>query len=1086
MLDDQSARERIRTDLETTLLVEAGAGSGKTTSLVGRMLSLIETGAARAEQIAAITFTRKAADELRARFRLALERRIRETDGEPRQRLRQALQDADRCTMATIHSFCGRLLRERPIEAGLDPQFRELEEEEAETLLHAAWDDYLLLHPELLEAMEPLGLHVEDLRQVYVRANGYRDVEIALEEVPRPDFDRIRLSLPPLLDEAAAYLPSAQPDKGWDALQEAVRDGRRLLRLHGMEEELRLLDLAQRFDRKLVVTQNRWTDKTKAKELGERFLEWQRDVLQPFLQSWREHLYPQAISFVLPAVEHAARLRAERGELDFQDLLLRAARLLREHPEVRSFFSERYTRLLIDEFQDTDPIQAELMFLLTGSDSAQSDWRLAVPRPGSLFVVGDPKQSIYRFRRADISIYNAVKQRIAACGDVLRLGSNFRSARSLGAFVNYEFNSRFPRTETDRQASFVPMETTAPDPADRRRAAHGVVTATIPKLPGGKEAAAREDADRLARYVAWACRDGNLLLQEREADGAWRLRPAEPGDFLLLLKKREFIQLYAEILERYGVPSVTSGSAARCGELAALALLARALNDPEDRIGLLAALKGPLLSVSDSALYHYRMEGHALRLCGLPELREVSAEARPVRLALGMAAGWADIVRASPSALGALMAIAEQLGLLPLAASLPSGTMRAGTLVSVLHALQEDPLACGSWPALARRLEALASEAGAECGELYAGRRSAVRIMNLHKAKGLEAPVVLLACPAGEYDHDATEHVDRSGGKARGYFAITRRSPGSYKDEMIAHPPGWKDLAAREREFLLAEKERLLYVAATRAKQLLVVSWTEDRPAVNPWSPFESSLRDARELDVPELLPAERERYDGVHDAAADAREAAERLARLAAPTYRSASVTELAKSGRLQPPRPAEGRGMAFGSTVHRCLELLGSGSPLAELEPSIRLVAAEEGMAERLLPDARAMLAEVLAHPLWQRAAAARRRVHELQLRAVRRGASASPLSSVGGTVPLQADSVLPDLHLKGIVDFLFEEDDGWVVVDFKTDVHEPAQEGLFAAFYRPQVEAYRDVLEQEFGLRIKEIGLYFLHTGSYAALV
>lgn len=337
MLDDQSARERIRTDLETTLLVEAGAGSGKTTSLVGRMLSLIETGAARAEQIAAITFTRKAADELRARFRLALERRIRETDGELRQRLRQALQDADRCTMATIHSFCGRLLRERPIEAGLDPQFRELEEEEAETLLHAAWDDYLERHPGLPEALEPLGLHVEDLRQVYARVNGYRDVEIALEDVPRPDFDRIRLSLPPLLDEAAAYLPSAQPERGWDSLQEAVRDGRRLLRLHGMEEELRMLDLAKRFDRKLEATQNRWTDKKKAKELGDRFKEWQRDVLQPFLRGWREHLYPQAIAFVLPAVEHAARLRAERGELDFQDLLLRAAGLLREHPEVRSF-----------------------------------------------------------------------------------------------------------------------------------------------------------------------------------------------------------------------------------------------------------------------------------------------------------------------------------------------------------------------------------------------------------------------------------------------------------------------------------------------------------------------------------------------------------------------------------------------------------------------------------------------------------------------------------------------------------------------------------------------------------------------------
>ncbi|SDT10618.1 ATP-dependent helicase/nuclease subunit A [Paenibacillaceae bacterium GAS479] len=1210
MLDDALARERIVRDLETTFLIEAGAGSGKTTSLIGRMLALIETGSARAGEIAAITFTRKAADELKTRFRLELERRIRSASvepGEPLARLQQALREADRCTVATIHSFCGQLLRERPVEAGLDPQFRELDDDEAEAFLHAAWDDYLLqrttsgvqraaatvitaaaavaqqqagdaaepaaavAEQQVGDAAEPawavsqqqegdasepaaavaqqqerdaaelaaavaeqqtgdtaepastptpslaelnsLGIHVEDLRQVYLRACEYRDVTVVTNPTPRPDFDLIRLSLPPMLEEAVAYIPSQKPDKGWDALQELVRDGRNLIRLHGLNDDLHVLELAKRFEKKLNVTQVRWTDKEKAREFRDRFQHWQITVLQPFLSSWREHIYPLALRFVLPAVEHAAQLRSERGLLDFQDLLMRAAALLREHAEVRAFFSERYTRLFVDEFQDTDPIQAELMFLLTGADPEQSDWRRAVPKPGSLFVVGDPKQSIYRFRRADISIYNGVKARMAVCGEVLQLVSNFRSVQAIGRFVNYEFNSRFPRTETEQQAAFVKMATTAPDPSDRKRALHGVHTITISKLPGGKEAIAEEDAERVATYIAWACK-GNLLIQER-GQGGLTLRKAEPGDFLILLKRREFIQLYAEKLELYGVPSVTSGSAARFEEIGVLALLAQSLSDPDDRIALLAVLKGMLFSASDNALYHYKMEGFPLTYRYLPERTEVSEIAMPTYVALERLAAYAAEVRGNTPALSVLLRIMEELGLLPLAAVRTSGSMRAGTIVKLLHQLQEDPLACGSWSELSARLAALASENGTECGELFAGRRSAVQVMNLHKAKGLEAPVVLLACPAGEFDHDASEHVDRvSGEEAKGYFTITRRV--GYQDEMIAHPPGWTELAERERLFLNAEKERLLYVAVTRPKQLLIVSRYPDRPAIDPWSPLESSLVDARELHIPELEPAAPEQYNAWHDQVAEDRAAQQLLTRLARPTYRTASVTELAKSGQAQPPRPAEGRGMAFGSTVHRCIELLGQGQPLAGLEPRIRLIAEEEGMDAVLLPEVRLMLEQVLAHPLWQRAGAARRRVHELALRTVRNAHSltddvdahagtnaearaAAALTNAEEQLSL-ADSVLeapaaprfsltshnPDtLHLKGVIDFLFEEEDGWVIVDFKTDIFEPGDEALFTAFYRPQVEAYGQELERSFGLKVKETGLYFLHTNKYAAL-
>src|SRR5262249_48722608 len=154
------------------------------------------------------------------------------------------------------------------------------------------------------------------------------------------------------------------------------------------------------------------------------------------------------------------------------------------------------------------------------------------PRPGSLFVVGDPKQSIYRFRRADISIYNEVKARIEACGAVLRLTANFRSVSSIGDFINGQFVGKLPPSEAEHQAAFVTMETRKPDPKGSRKMSHGIYVLNYPKMPGGKAAVAQLDAEQVAKYIAWACKGGNLQIADRDGGS----RDAVPGDFLILTK----------------------------------------------------------------------------------------------------------------------------------------------------------------------------------------------------------------------------------------------------------------------------------------------------------------------------------------------------------------------------------------------------------------------------------------------------------------------------------------------------------------------------------------------------------------------
>ncbi|WP_309118302.1 UvrD-helicase domain-containing protein [Paenibacillus sp.] len=1068
---DEEARRRIATDLDTSFVVEAGAGSGKTTSLVARMIALVESGKAEVRRMAAITFTNKAAAELRGRFRMKLEQRLRDAEDETtRSRLSLALRQIPEGFVGTIHAFCGRLLRERPMEAGLDPEFAEMDEAESRERLQLYWDDYLLelreRNESAIDALAGVGVHVEDLRAVYLCVAMYEDVDVFTEDAPRPDFDRLRLSLLPLIDEAVRALPTNRPEGGWDPLQQALRAAAAFRRSRDVEDDLTLLALASTFDKAIGVTQKRWPDPKTAKALKERFAEWRADVLLPFLRAWKEYLHPQVVRFVLPAVTYARKRRLQEGALSFQDLLMKATTMLRERPEVRRYFSSRYARLFVDEFQDTDPVQAEMMLLLTGADPEVDEWRRLRPKPGSLFIVGDPKQSIYRFRRADISTYNLVKRIMRECGAVLQLTRNFRSVRSVGDFVNYAFEGKFmpPGKSDDTQADFVRMLTTRANPTGKRQR-HGVYTLTSPKAEYDRKAdIASEDADRIARWISWAC-DGNLQVADREG-GMEATRPARPDDFLVLLKYREFIGLYAERLEAYGIPSDTSGSQVMYDELRALRLLAACLEDPSDRVPLLATLRGPLFGVSDEALYAYTMEVGRISLYGSADGEEADEGApagAPVRAALAALRAMLSIVRKEP-ALSAFLRLTERLGLLPYAAGSPSGSIRAGTLTKLYETIAGHPEAASDWGALTRLLGEIADANGLEGASLFAGTGRAVRIMNLHKAKGLEAPIVFLACPCGDSDRDATEHIDRLQEPAAGYFAITRRK--EFQTEVIAQPVGWPEVAEKERLYMHAERDRLLYVAATRAKQLTIVSRYPYKPAIDPWSHLGPALEGQPELDDVQRGERPRERWDGPFDAEEALRAWREAHAKASAPSYSVASVTSLAKGGAADasPPRPSAGRGAAFGTVVHRALEAVGNGLARGELDAFVRVASAEEALDATYAAEALAMVDAVLASDLWRRAELASRRYHEFTF-----------------TAAAREDGM--DYIVNGVIDLVFEEDDGgWVIVDFKTDGMAVEDEAAFAAFYAPQVEAYAEYWRRLTGADVKETGLLFLHTNRY----
>ncbi len=1158
---DQAARDRIRLDLGTTFLVEAGAGSGKTKSLVDRMIALLAAGEATIDTLAAVTFTRKAAAELRGRFQVALERaRLEERDAAVRARLDAALTGLERSFIGTIHSFCVRLLRERPVEAGIDPEFSEIEEHEDRLLLEESWDEYQakarLENEAALRGLDEAGLQPADLEGAFRAMAGFPEVDPVPGRPDPPDFGAVRAGLERLIDRARVLVPLDKPDKGRDALQGLFVRLFRRQRNIGFSDGRRLMESVELFDKKLAVVKIRWTadrgpdeilrvlkdiqaetgqqafgkgdGSEDSKALGalcaetllRAAVQFQERVAAPALRDWREFRHTKALAFLKPALAFYAGKRRAEARLNFQDQLMLAARLLRDNPEVRRYFRKRFHPLLVDEFQDTDPIQAEILFLLAGTDDAETDWTRLRPAPGSLFLVGDPKQSIYRFRRADIDIYNLVKEKIRASGgETLTLSANFRSRPELAEWINPLFDpSRggvFAPAADPYQAGFMPLEAVRPGGPG---ALTGVRKVTVPSVPHHrKDEIAELDAARVAGFVAWAIA-GNLRLED--ADGG--TRKAEPGDFLVLFRYKDRMSRYARRLEELGISFEIAGSDAfsESAEIREVLNLLAALDDPDDPVATVAALRGLFFGLSDQDLLDHRAAGGGFCYLASPD---AAAGTPAARRAFGLLRSWRELAgRVPPSA--ALETILEQTGLLTHLVTAEMGSSRAGNilkLVEVLRGRESEDMT--TFAAAVAFMTEWVGAAPVEEMSLTPGRPNAVRLMNLHKAKGLEAPVVWLANPAGICGFDPERHVRRTGKSPVGYFRFTKDA--GRRTKTVSQPAGWDLAAEEELKYETAEESRLMYVAATRARDLLVISGyggdLKDRKA---WPLLEAGLSGVRDLPEcpgfadgkPPCAPPPRVKRTPVKpdEVTKGRQELRRRLAGASVASSLLETVTSIARREGEAPEWAKGGLGL-WGSEVHILLKTLGNTWP--EVGPAM---VSAGGASDRLIRMARDVLvvsgkdpaaaadlaghvASIVKSDFWLRSARARRRLYEVPF-SVLIGPSepeyAELIGSIGlvptsGGRPVAAASQAPVL-LSGAIDVLFEESGGWVIADYKTDRLPAGLAGedealreqalaMLVAHYRPQVRLYTRFWSKITGEKVKESGLYFTALGRWVRI-
>jgi len=1060
-LADQAARDQIVQDLDKNFLVEAGAGSGKTTCMLERMLAMIRRGIL-VENIAAVTFTRKAAGEMAERFQIRLEAEWAKSS-DPN--CRQALDNLDQLFIGTIHSFCGRMLRERPVEAGLSPDFTEVDEV-AEDVHRARFFANFVQHLKLVEdarlsQLQCTGVDLTSLYAGFVRIVDNLDLTFPVDSVPLPDPVAALVAWGKIQGHLARLLPLTAPDKGYDIVQKAVRRAIIFARYRDLTDLPTAMSLLEILAGEKKVTQNRWSSKDEALAAQGLYDSFATEHATPLVRQWHAYRYAVAIPILREAAdEYLLQLEAQ-GQLTFAMLLSKAGNLLRDRQEVREYFAQRYRYLLVDEFQDTDPLQAELMFLLCAVPGPVTGWEHVSLRPGSLFVVGDPKQSIYRFRRADISIYSQVKELLhTGGGEVLYLTANFRSVPEIVDWVDDACSMLFATGEHPHQVDFSVMEAVR-EAASSPRA--GVWLSHVER--GGKGA----PEDFLTRH-------GDALAGTLKQ--LWQEDGFDLAEALLLFRNKKRIAIYAAALMRHGLPYTVAGG----GNLAnscAVKELAKAiafLADPANQVLLVAVLRGGFFGVSDVALAEFKKDGGCFSIFApTPASPAPNPALRQQRVA-----DCLDTLRElyactdSHPPLAAVCRIAEKLGLGPLVLSQVD---KEGEFLAALHVLELlasfASSGCLGFADIATYLATLVDQDGGIAPEteldLYCGRRPSVRLMNLHKAKGLEGQLVVLADPTGAGNHPPDFHSRREAGRATGYLRLMRESPNGFTNTALASPMDWDSLSLDEKLYQQAEEQRLLYVAATRAKDTLLISRIDKYNNYNPWAPLTAAVEESFATPAPA-----QERPDTSPSVAAEAfipvepdafptwrRQIADRRQTLQQPSYQVASVTGMTKSSAVAGPRRSSaGKGTSWGTAVHRSLQLLGqqriAPSALAEERWQLELtrILLTQGREEAELTELTSLLGKVLATPFWHELLAATEAYFELSFR-------------------YYADGRL----VAGAIDLVYCHQGQWKLVDYKTDhLIDPAHQAELTAFYLPQLDYYCQVWEASTGHRVATKELLF----------
>ena len=1103
---DEAARQVITGNLDDTLFVEASAGTGKTTSLVQRIVNLVVTGRTTMDRVAAITFTEAAAAELRDRVRENLERAALDAErpsGE-RELCRQGAEDLDQANIRTLHAFAGQLLHERPLDARLPPGFETSDEIVAGIAFDEAWNDWL---NRVLEADSPIADSLALALSLGITLTHLRDLA---REFHANYAD---------LNEGGVPVPDAKAGASMEALQEQWPEAERLCQFcnAGLGDALynyirirmptvqallaaepgstayynqlgRLLPL--RSDRR--GNKNNWDVDSKQ---GKDAIDVLRDLLKELdgvvseeLELAKGRAFGNILNALQSFVLEYAETRRREGRAEFQDLLVWARDLLRGNLEVRDHFRRRFTHLLIDESQDTDPIQAEIAMFLAedvpqgvAEPDRASSWEQVTPARGKLFVVGDPKQSIYRFRRADVEqMYRLQERMTVAGGGTEKLVQNFRSQKPIIDWVNHVFSQWMSAEDDDasqRQASYESM-TNLWTATTEGGIGPRVWALGNEEMDENIDTVRRQEANELGALLKQIVAEEWLMLDPETSgpDSGEEYRPVTYSDICILIPTRTSLPALERGLEAFDIPYRLESASLifESQEVRDLLNCLRAIDNPADRIATVAALRSPAFGCSDvDLLRHYEAGGQFDYLAnGEGKGAAVVAECLAVLKEFHHQRVWV-----SPAAL--VERFVRDRMLMESATDHPRMREQWRRYRFMVERARQYAEANGhSLRSFVNWIEDQISErVRVTESPVPESDEAAVRVMTIHSAKGLEFPVVVLTginsnpnrpTASALFDRQASS-VEVSVGSRNAKFST----------------PGYEELSKREKEMTDAEEVRRMYVATTRARDHLVLSLRRSSRGRNTNSVahrISALMADSPEMWEPAFVGGiggyTIDRQRGGHgeppspeflsDHSVEARDSwvAERedmIRSQGKPSF--VSATALGQAARVERERKDEqewgqgdepwrrGRaGSQVGRAVHAVLQSIDLATG-AGLEERAQAQATAEGIPSRV-GDVIELSRQAVNSDCVRRAVASQRLWREVPV--------AAPVE--GG-------------FLHGFIDLLFEEPDGLVVVDYKTDSVEEDRVEDAVRKYRLQGGAYACAVAKTTGKPVKEVIFNYL---------
>lgn len=1099
---DDAARQRIRHSLAESLIVEASAGTGKTTELVNRIVQALGQGVTTIEKVVAVTFTHKAAGELKIRLRQKLdEERASARDGgdaETAERLETALEELEEASIGTIHGFCAQILRSRPVEARIDPAFEELSEPQAARIYERAFRTWFQRQldrdsPGLCRALARLawredsesGPALDQLRAAGKKLIEWRDFPVLWRPEP---FDRDAAVNTLLRQVRELSSMAAACARSTDALVASLRPLRDLLawiERGGVTDpdtlEAVLLKLAR--DLKRVFRKGSGFF---SREVPRQSVIAAYESLQTALEQFRIQsgvlLACQLQHEMQSLVDEYQQLKSRTGQLDFGDLLLLTRNLVRDDENVRRYLQSRFTHIFVDEFQDTDPLQAAILLLLAADQPGESDWLNVTPAAGKLFLVGDPKQSIYKFRRADVGLYRRVADQLESRGvGRVYLTTSYRSLRAVKQFVNAAFEPEMTGDEEAAQARYSPLE----EEGGEIPGQPAVIALPAPK-PYGKRDIAKYAIDAclpgtVGAFIDWLVNRSGWQVRE---DGA--LVPVKAKHVCILFRRFlnfgvDLTREYVRALEARDVPHLLVGSKSfhNREEVETLRTALTAIEWPEDELSVYATLRGTLFAITDGVLLRFRHEHKKLHpFRKYPS--ELPADFKAVTQALAV---LADLHR-SRSHLPVsvtVRAVLDEARAHAGFAMRPGGQQVLANVYRICDLARQYELTGGfSFRGFVEELNAQAEKTESPEAPVLEEASDGVRIMTVHNAKGLEFPIVILADITANL---SSKEPDRF---IEGGLCATR---------LLGCAP--RELLENESSELLRERAegvRVCYVGATRARDLLVVSGVGDEarsgwleplnkalyPPRNTWrkaAPCEWFSGDRTVLDRPfptdsqtdaSIQPGEHRAQTGEHkviwwdpamldlnvtenfglrhinvlkaegvsgqslrDYEGWRAQRLETIAKGACPSVSVVRVTELTEE---PPDAPVtiqkatrgvvRSGGRRFGTLVHAILRDAPWDATKKDLERLAALYKVVAAASDEEEMNAVEAAGSVLAHPILRRAAIAPRCHRELPI-----------------TLPLSGQRVL-----EGVIDLAFLEHDQWQVVDFKSDGDLEANRGVY----------------------------------------